>query len=100
SRHGAGGQQDCVAERLVSATASVEHPRQHGNVQIRVVINPHFAFAFVEAMQSAHILSDRSPPRNRQREEQSIETRVVESLADESSRGQNHPAVSTTFCFT
>ena len=41
-----------------------------------------FAFAFVEAMQATHILRDRSPPRNRQREEQGVQPRVVESLAD------------------
>ena len=62
TRQSAPGQQDRVTERFISAAAFVEHPGQHGNIQIRVVIDAHFTLALVEAVKSPHILGNCSPP--------------------------------------
>jgi len=60
--NGAGGQQNRIAERFIAAAPPVEHSSQHWHVQIGVIIHPHFAFAVVEAMKPAHVLSNGASP--------------------------------------
>ena len=81
ARHRAGGEEDRVADRLVTAAAPVEHPREHRDVEVRVVVDAHFALAVVQPVQPAGVLRDCAPPRDRQREEQRVEARIVEALA-------------------
>jgi Domain of unknown function (DUF5615) len=54
-----------------------------------VVVNAHFALAVVEAMQSADVLRDRPPPRDRQRQKQCVEARIIESFTDVFTGGQD-----------
>ena len=47
----------------------------------------------MEAVEPACILGNRTAPRHGQRQEQGVQTRVVEALADVLAGGQNHPAL-------
>ena len=62
ARQGTSRQEDGIAKRFISTTSSVEHPGKHWDVQVGVVIDAHFAFAFVQAMQPPHILGNGSTP--------------------------------------
>ncbi len=79
-----------VSDGFISVTTAVEHPREHCDVQVSVVVNAHFTLAFMQAMQSADVLRDRSMPGDRKRQEQGVEPGVVESLADVAARCQEH----------
>ena len=47
TRHGAPGDQYGVSHGFIARTSPVEHPRQHGHVQIRVIVYADLRFAFV-----------------------------------------------------
>ena len=96
SWYGAGRQENRVADGLIAAAAPVEHPRQHRHVEVRVVVDAHLALAVVEAVQSARVLGDRAAPRDRKRQEQRVQTRIVESLADVLAGRQDDPCLVAT----
>ena len=58
--------------------------------KIGVVVDVHFALAFIKAVQPAHILRDRSMPGDRERQEQRIQPGVVKPFADVAARRQQH----------
>jgi hypothetical protein len=64
------------------APSPVEHSRQHRHVQIGIVVDAHLALAVVQTMRSAGVLRDRSSPRDRKRQKQRVQTRIVEPLAN------------------
>ena len=80
--NGAGRKKDRVADSLVPATSPIKHSRQHGHVEIGVIVDAHLALPVVQTMQPARVLRDRSPPRDRKRQKQRVQTWVVESLAN------------------
>ena len=43
----AGGQQQRVTYRFVTSASPLKHPREHWDIQIRIVINLHFPFVRV-----------------------------------------------------
>ena len=75
---------------FVGAAPLFEHTGEHRLVKIGVVVDAHLTLVLVEAMQTSNILSDGASPRYRHCQEQGVEAGLVEALADESARGQNH----------
>ena len=82
-----------VAHRSVSTQSFAEHPLQGGNVGIDVIVDPDFVFAGVFAVQPAGILLERTAPRDRHREKEGIEPRIIEPLADKAPGGEHDAAV-------
>src|SRR5262245_17562529 len=66
TRERARRQQDSVAERFVSPAAFVEHSGKHRYIEIGIIINAYFAFAFVKTMKPPRVLRHCSAPRYRQ----------------------------------
>ena len=91
--HGAGRQQDRVADGLIPPAPTIEHPGQHGHVQVGVVVHAHLALAVMQPVQPADVLGNRSAPRNGQRQEQGVEPGVVEPFADVSTGRQQRSAL-------
>ena len=50
SRNRACGQIDRVADRVVPAAAAIKHSRQHGDAEIGIIVDAHFALAVGEPM--------------------------------------------------
>lgn len=82
--------EDGVSGGLVSAAALVEHARAHRHCAVNVVVDAHFLFRVVQAVQASDVLRERAAPRDRQREEERVEPAVVEALADIAARGDDH----------
>src|SRR5216684_5533502 len=82
ARNGARWNDNRVADSLVPAATPIEHSRQHGHVQVGVVVDSYLTLAVIQAMQPSDVLRNRSPPRDRQRQEQRVQARIVESLSD------------------
>ena len=62
ARNGAGRNDNRVADNLIAAATAIEHSRQHGHIQVRVVVDPDVTLAIVEALKPADVLRDRPPP--------------------------------------
>ena len=77
-----------VSETPIPAQSSLEHFAEHWNRGVHVVVDPHFRFFGTQAVQATCVLNEGSSPGNRKREEQGVETRVVEALADVSAGGE------------
>ena len=75
-------QTDFIAERAISRASPRRHPHQHWNTTIDIVIDNDLTFPIVEPVQTASILSKRSPPRDRHREKQRVESRIIEPLPE------------------
>ena len=88
--HGTCRKLQCVAHRFIASTTAVEHPRQHRDVQVSVVVDAHLALAVMQPVQSTDVLRDRSMPGDGKRQEQGVEPGVVESLADVAAGRQEH----------
>ena len=57
SRNRARWKDNRVADGFVSAAAPIEHPRQHRDVEIRVIVHPHLTLCVVEPVESADVLA-------------------------------------------
>src|SRR5208282_15406 len=75
-------QTNSISERAVSRASPRRHPRQHRDMRINIVIDNDLTFPVVEPVQTASILSKRSPPRDWHREKQRVESRVIEPLPE------------------
>lgn len=71
-----------VAKGPISDFALRRHLREHWLVPIDVVVNDNVAFRRVQAMKTAGILREYSAPRNRHGQEQGVEPRIIETLAE------------------
>ena len=80
-----------VPDRLVPPQPLGEHPRQHRDVAIDVVVDAHLELALVQTVQSSRVLHDRPLPRDRHRQEQRVQPGVVEPLTEEAARRQHQP---------
>jgi hypothetical protein len=86
---GAGGEEDGVADCFVSCATAVEHAREHGDVEVGVVVNLHHSLAVVEAVKSSGVLRDGAAPGDGHGEEESVESGIVEAFADKLSGGKD-----------
>ena len=84
-----GASSSCVADRAVAPQPSLEHPEEHRHIAVDVIVDPDLGLAGMEAMQPARVLHERALPGDRQREEQRVEARIVEALADVATGGQD-----------
>src|ERR1700731_3505880 len=50
------------SDSFVSAATPIEHSRQHGHVQVGVVVDPYLTLAVIQAMQPSDVLRNRSSP--------------------------------------
>src|ERR1017187_1763217 len=79
-----------VPDGSISFEPLLVHPREHRNVCIHVVVNPNNLLAVVNSMQATHELLQGAAPRNRHRQEQRVEPRIVKTLAYVASGGQDY----------
>jgi hypothetical protein len=54
--------QASLTDSFVPAATPIEHSRQHGHVQVGVVVNPYLTLAVIQAMQPSDVLRNRSLP--------------------------------------
>lgn len=81
---------DQVADAFITFAALLKHPGKHGNSAIDVVIDTHFRLCRMKAVQPADVLLECSAPRNRQREKERIQSRIIETFANVSTGGDNN----------
>jgi hypothetical protein len=81
---------DCISQRFVSSQPLVEHPGEHRNRGIDVVVDLDRFLAVMLAVQPADILLQGSPLRDRHREKERVQTRVVEAFSDVAARGNHY----------
>src|SRR6266853_372180 len=86
-----GSKSPASADYVELRPGAMIHASQHGDRYIRVVVNLDLALVLVEAMQRAHVLLQRSFPRNRRRKKKRVQACVVKSLAKVTSSSQDHP---------
>src|SRR6516162_10077931 len=80
----------CIPQSRVSRQPLFVHTNQHGDGYIRVVVNLDFGLVLVEAMQAAHVLLERTSPRNRCDKEKCVQPSVVKSLSQVASGSENY----------
>jgi hypothetical protein len=73
----------------VPAQAPLIHSSQHENVRIHVVINLDHALVVVQAVEASDVLLQGPLPRDRHRQEQRVQARVVEAFANVTARGKD-----------
>jgi len=64
---------------------------EDGNGRVRVVVDDHLGLALVIAVQATDVLCQCPLPGDRHRQKQSVETRIVEALAQVTAGCQNEP---------
>src|ERR1700722_13020766 len=85
---------DFVSDGPVSFQPLLIHPRKHSNLCIHVIEHSHDLLPVVDPMKTPDVLLERAAPRDRHREKQSVESGVVEALADVASSGKQDTRVS------
>jgi hypothetical protein len=73
---------DLVSDGPIASQPSLEHAGEHGNFRIDVIEDADNLLAVLNPMQPPNVLLQCTPPRNRHREEESIEPGIVEAFAD------------------
>src|SRR5665213_1304789 len=82
---------NAITQSAVSGLPFLSHSCQYGNRGVNVVVYGNFSFVGVIAVEPAGILRDGAFPRNRHCQEERVETRVVEALAEISPRCKDEP---------
>jgi hypothetical protein len=71
---------NAVPHGRITLPPFLEHFRKHRYSIINVVVNPDFCFSSVRAVESTNVLLQGSTPRNRERQKQRIQARIVKAL--------------------
>ena len=71
-----------VSQVPVSYLALSGHLREHCLIPIDVIVDNHVTLRRVEAVEPSSILGERAAPRDRHGQEQSVEPRIIEALAE------------------
>lgn len=71
-----------VSDRTVALQSPLIHPGKRRHAGVNVIVNLDDAFVVVKAVQPAYILLERPFPGHRHCQKQSVQARIVESLAD------------------
>ncbi len=90
SWNGAGRQENRVAHGFITSTTPIEHSRQHGRIEVGIIVDPNLALPIIEPVQATNVLSNCPMPRHWQREEQRIESGIIKSLANISAGRQQY----------
>src|SRR5438552_13782502 len=83
-----------VLQSGISRQPLFVHTSQHGHGYIGVVVHLHLALVLMEAMEAANVLLQSAFPRNRHHKEERVKSRVVKSLAEAASGGENYSRLS------
>src|SRR5204862_6494796 len=78
----------------VAAQAFLEHPGEDGDVAVDVVVDADLYLPRMQAMEATRILHQRALPRDRHREKERVEPRVVESFTDVAAGRDEQPRFS------
>ncbi len=81
---------DCISQRFVSSQPLIEHSGEHWNRVIDVVIDLDHFLTVMQPVQPADVLLQGSPPRDRHREKERVQTRVVETFSDVAACGNHY----------
>ena len=73
----------------MNAAAPLEHPREHRHFEVGVIVDAHLTLAFAQTVQPARVLRDSAAPRHGKRQEQRVQARIVEALADVPTSGKD-----------
>ena len=84
-----------VAQRPQRAVPPGGHSSQSRHGRIDVVVNANLGLRDTWTMEPAGVLGERPSPRNRHREEECVEPRIVETFADVAS-SREHDALATS----
>jgi len=68
------------------SSSSAMHAPEHGNAHVHIVVDPHAGFTFELSQQTARILYDSSFEGDRERQEQGVDLRAIEPLAEQLAR--------------
>jgi hypothetical protein len=79
-----------VTKRPIACEPFFVHASEHGNLDICIIVDLDFFLIHVEAVQSAYVLLQRSPPRNRHRKQKRVEASVIKTFPKIASRRQDH----------
>jgi len=82
---------DRIPKRLVPSEALLEHSRQHRDRRVDIIVHFDDVLAVVKTMQPPDVLLQRNMPRNRHRQKQGVEARIVESLANVAPGSDDNP---------
>src|SRR4030095_3828172 len=89
ARDSARRQRDRISNGLISATAPIKHPSQHGRVQVGIVINANFSLSVIQTVKTSCILSNSSMPGYGQRKNQRVQPRIIKSFSDITASREN-----------
>ena len=78
-----------IANGSIAGQPAFVHPRQDRNPPVHIVVDPHLGLRRMQSMQPTCVLHDGAPPRDRHGQEQGVQSRVVEALADVPPCGEN-----------
>src|SRR5205823_1027945 len=79
----------CIADRPVSAEPLLEHAGEQRNCRIHVIVDAHFGLPRAQPVKAPGVLDERALPRHGHGQEEGVQARVVESLADVASGREN-----------
>ena len=79
----------CVADGAIRSEALLEQPQEHRNLPVDVVVDPNLGLCRMRPVKASAVLDERALPRDRHREEEGVETGVVEALADVATRRED-----------
>ena len=71
-----------MANRFVAAATTIEHPGQHGDIEVGVVVHAHVTLAIVEPVQPTGVLVHGAAPGHGQCQQQRVQPRIVEPVSD------------------
>jgi hypothetical protein len=78
-----------VADGAVPPQPPLEHPQEHRDFAINVIVDPNLGLARVETVQPSRVLHERALPGDGQGQKQRVEACIVEALANVATRGQD-----------
>ena len=79
-----------ITDGTVPPQTPLEHPEQHRDVLVDVVINAKLCLLGVEAMQAPRVLDQRALPRYGERKEKGVQAHIVEPGADNDGDGETN----------
>ena len=78
-----------IPQLRIALQPLVIHPLQHGDMDVHIVVDTNLVLALVIPVKPTGVLRQCSAPRNRHRQQQSVQSRSIKSLSDVLSRGHH-----------
>src|SRR5512145_1664644 len=80
-----------IADRAIRGEPLLEHPKQHRDFPVHIVIDSHLGLGRMMSMEPAAVLNQRPFPRDRQGEEECVESGIIEAFTDVAARRHYEP---------